>query len=184
MTTITPVRAAASTWNIDPAHSSVEFSVKHMMISTVRGRFRGVKGSIVIDEERQSEAVITAAIDVASVDTGVEQRDAHLRSDDFFNAERYPEITFRSTRIERDGERWRMTGDLTLRDVTRSVVLDVEYDGQVTDANSKQRAGFTARTAINRHDFGVSWNGLIEAGGVAVSDKVKITINVAVVRAD
>ena len=189
MTTITAPKTAGAgtkTWSIDPAHSSAEFAVKHMMVSTVKGRFQGVEGTVRIDEAKPEASQIEAAIDVASLDTGVEQRDAHLRSDDFFNAERFPKISFRGTKIERaeHAPTWTLTGDLTIRDVTRSVVLDVEEDGRGLDAMGKDRAGFIAETKISRKDFGVNWNGLIETGGVVVGDTVKITLNIAVVRQD
>jgi polyisoprenoid-binding protein YceI len=188
MTAVAAPRTATGigTWAIDPAHSSLEFAVKHMMVSTVKGRFHGVEGTLRIDEAHPGASVIEAAVDVASVDTGVDQRDAHLRSDDFFNAERFPRISFRSTKIERaeHAPTWKLTGDLTIRDVTRSVVLDVEEDGRGLDAMGKDRAGFTAETKISRKDFGVNWNGLIETGGVVVGDTVKVTLNVAVVRQD
>jgi polyisoprenoid-binding protein YceI len=186
MPTLTAPQTVAGTsiWSIDNAHSDAEFAVKHMMVSTVKGRFHGVEGTLRIDESRPEASAVDATIDVASVDTGMEQRDAHLRSDDFFNAERFPRIAFRSTRIERadNAPNWRMTGDLTIRDVTRSVVLDVVYDGRGTDAYRKERAGFTAETKISRKEFGVNWNGLIETGGVVVGDTVKITLNIAAVR--
>jgi polyisoprenoid-binding protein YceI len=174
---------ATSTWTIDPAHSDVEFAVKHMMVSTVKGRFRSVEGAIQVDEAQPERSSVVAAIDVASIDTGVEQRDAHLRSDDFFNAESYPKISFRSTSIELvDGGRWRMDGNLTIRETTRPISLEVEFEGRGRDAYGGERAGFTATTKINRRDFGVNWNGLIETGGVVVSDTVKISLNIQVVR--
>ena len=185
MTAVTAPRPATGirTWSIDPAHSSAEFAVKHMMVSTVKGRFRDVEGALRIDEANPQASAIEAAIDVASIDTGVEQRDAHLRSDDFFNAERFPKIIFRGTSVDPKGaDAWRLSGDLTIRDVTRPVVLDVEYDGRGIDAFGKDRAGFTAQTKISRSDFDVKWNGLIESGGVVVSDTVKITLNIAAVR--
>jgi polyisoprenoid-binding protein YceI len=173
---------ATSTWAIDPAHSSVEFAVKHMMVSTVRGRFRAFEGQIQADEANPAASTVTAAIDVASIDTGVEQRDDHLRSDDFFNAAQYPRILFRSTAVEQRGDEWKMAGELTIRDVTRPVSLDVEFEGRGPDPYGGERAGFTATTKINRKDFGVNWNGVIEAGGVVVSDQVKITLNIEAVR--
>ena len=184
MTTQTTTNVGTTTWNIDPGHSEVGFAVKHMMVSTVRGRFRGVEGVLTIDETDPRRSTVNADIDAASVDTGVEQRDAHLRSDDFFNVERYPQLKFRSTAIEQvDGERWRMAGELTIRDVTRPVSLDVEFEGRGPDAYGGQRAGFTATTKISRKDYGVNWNALIEAGGVAVSDTVKITLDIEAVLA-
>jgi polyisoprenoid-binding protein YceI len=179
----TQTAPAVSTWEIDPYHSTAEFTAKHMMVATVKGRFKIANGTLNIDEGRPERSTVTASIDVASVDSGVADRDAHLRSNDFFNAEKYPYFTFRSTRIEPgDGGNWRMHGDLTIRDVTRPVVLDVELEGRGVDAYGKDRAGFTATTKINRRDFGVNWNGVIEAGGVIVGDTVRITLHVAATR--
>lgn len=182
---MTTTRTNVSTWTIDPMHSVVEFAVKHMMVSTVKGRFRSLEGTLYIDESNPANSSVVASIDVASIDTGEAQRDTHLRSDDFFNAEQFPKITFKSKRVEPvDDARWKIVGDLTIRDVTREVVLDTEYEGQTTDPWGKQRAGFSAETAINRKDFGVNWNGLIEAGGVIVSDRVRIALNIEAVRQD
>jgi polyisoprenoid-binding protein YceI len=176
-------QTAAGTWEIDGGHSVAEFSVKHMMVSTVKGRFHTIRGDLQIDEATPSSSRVEAEIETASVDTGQEQRDAHLRSDDFFGSERFPLITFRSTSVERvDDDAWKVYGDLTIRDVTRPVVLETEFEGQIRDAFGKQRAAFTATTAINRKDFGLNWNGVIEAGGVVVQDKVKITLHIAALR--
>lgn len=185
MTTATQTErkaTGAGTWTIDGTHSAAEFAVKHMMVSTVKGRFKNLTGTLHIDGANPAASRIEAAIDVASVDTGAEQRDEHLRSDDFFNAAQYPEIKFRSTGISGKGDDWKMEGELTIRDVTRPVALDVEFEGRGPDAYGGERAGFTATTKINRKDFGVNWNGLIEAGGVVVSDTVKITLNIEAVR--
>lgn len=172
-----------STWTIDAAHSSVGFSVKHMMISTVRGQFGQVEGTIQFDPAQPESAAVTARIATDSVTTFNESRDAHLRSNDFFNAEQYPFITFQSTKVEAAGEdRFRVYGDLTIRDVTQPVVLDAEYEGQIRDAYGMQRAAFTATTEISRKAFGVTWNAAIEGGGVAVGDTVKITLHIAAVR--
>lgn len=182
MTTATSTRT--TTWAIDPAHSGAEFAVKHMMVSTVKGRFGIAEGTLRVDEENPASAEIAAAIDVASVDTGAQQRDEHLRSADFFDAERFPRMTFAGTGVTKvDDENWRLAGELTIRDVTRPVTLDVEFEGRGVDAYGNDRAGFAATTKINRRDFGMNWNGVIEAGGVVVSDTVKITLNVALVRA-
>ena len=179
MTTQTAVR----TWNIDASHSIAEFAVKHMMVSTVKGRFATLKGAIQVDDENPLLSAVAATIDVASITTNDEARDAHLRSDDFFNAEKFPEIIFVSKRVERvDAENYRVVGDLTIRDVTKEVVLDTEFEGQVHDPYGNERAGFTATTQINRSDFGVSFNGLLETGGVIVSDKVKITLHVELIQ--
>ena len=175
---------AAATWNIDASHSIAEFSVKHMMVSTVKGRFGTLEGAIEGDASDPLSGSVRATIDVASITTGEPQRDAHLRSDDFFNAEKYPTITFASKRVERvDAENYRVVGDLTIRDVTKEVVLDTEFSGQVADPWGSQRAGFTATTQISRGDFGVNFNGLLETGGVIVSDKVKITLHIEAVLA-
>ena len=182
---MTTTATTTSTWTIDSAHSVAEFSVKHMMVSTVKGRFRDVEGTLSIDEERPERSTVIATIAAASIDTGVEMRDNHLRSADFFEAETYPALTFRSTSVEKvDDERWRIAGELTIRDVTRPVVLDMEYEGQIRDAYGKQRAAFSVTTQINRRDFGLNWNGAIEAGGVVVGDRVKIELHIAAVLAE
>lgn len=180
---MTTAPAVVSTWSIDPIHSTAEFAVKHMMVSTVKGRFRTFEGTINLDEENPFLSSVTAAINIDSIDTGEPQRDDHLRSDDFFGAERFPEMTFRSTKVERvDDGNWRVIGDLTIRDVTKQVVLDTEYEGQIKDAFGKQRAAFTAQTTLKRKEFGLNWNGLIETGGVIVGDKVRVTLHIAAVR--
>jgi polyisoprenoid-binding protein YceI len=149
----------------------------------VKGQFNTLEGVVEADEANPLASTVRASIDVASVDTRAADRDAHLRSDDFFNAERFPKITFVSTRIERvDAENYKLVGDLTIRDVTREVVLDTEYEGQVRDPYGKQRAGFTATTQINRKDFNVNFNAALETGGLVVADKVKITIHAEFVR--
>jgi polyisoprenoid-binding protein YceI len=179
----TETRAATSTWTIDPAHSIAEFAVKHLVITTVKGHFRDFEATLRIDESHPENSSVSASIDVASIDTDTPDRDAHLRSDDFFNAERYPKITFQSTRVERlDDTDYKVHGDLTIRDVTKPVVLDTEFEGQVDDPWGGRRAAFTATTQISRHEFGVKWNELIETGGAVVGDKVKITLHIEAVR--
>ncbi len=180
---MTTTRIATSTWTIDPAHSVAEFAVKHMMISTFKGHFRTLEGTVSLDEENPANSSVTASVDVASVDTQTPDRDAHLRSDDFFNAERYPKMTFRSTRVEQvDGTNWKVTGELTMRDVTKEVVLDTEYEGRIVDPWGNERIGFTARMELSRKEFGVRWNAAIETGGVVVGDKVRISLNIEIVR--
>lgn len=176
--------AVGTTWAIDSVHSNVEFSVKHMMISTVKGQFSEVEGTIEWDGESFETASVNARIDTSSITTFNEMRDNHLRTNDFFNAEQWPDITFRSARVEvTGGDRFKLHGDLTIRDVTRPVVLDTEFEGLILqDAYGKSRAAFTATTEINRKDYGVSWNQILETGGVGVSDKVKITLHIAAVR--
>jgi len=181
MTTATHTRT--STWTIDPTHSIAEFAVKHVVVTTVKGRFRDLEGTIEIDEAQPENSSVEAKIAVASVDTNVEDRDKHLRSDDFFNAEQFPYLTFRSTRIERLGEeRFKLIGELTIRDVTKEVDLDGEYEGQIADPWGNQRAAFTATTQISRKEFGIRWNQALETGGAVVGDNVKITLHLEAVR--
>jgi len=183
--TAAPAPAAVSTWTIDPSHSLVEFSVRHMMVATVKGRFRSFRGTIRLDEANPENSSVEAVIDAASIDTNDEQRDAHLRSDDFLNVEKFPHITFRSKRVEMLGQdRARVIGDLTIRDVTREVALEVEYLGRTRDPWGKERIGFSAHTTINRHDFGVRWNAVLEAGGVVVADTVRINLEIEAVKQD
>ena len=180
---MTTTRTAASTWTVDPTHSGAEFAVKHLMVSTFRGHFRSLEGTVQLDEDNPANSSVTASVDVASVDTQTSDRDVHLRSDDFFNAERYPKMTFRSTRVEQvDETNWKVTGELTIRDVTKEVVLDTEYEGRIVDPWGNERIGFTARTELSRKEFGVRWNSAIESGGVVVGDKVRISLNIEIVR--
>lgn len=177
---MTATQVKTGTWAIDSAHSNVEFSVKHMMISTVKGQFSELEGTINLDADRPENSSVNARIDTSSITTFNQQRDEHLRTNDFFNAEQWPDITFQSSKVERvSDERSKVYGDLTIRDVTQPVVLDTEFEGQILDAFGKQRSAFTATTEINRKDFGINWNSAIEAGGVVVGDKVKITLHIA-----
>jgi len=179
----TQAQTTTSTWSIDKTHSIVEFAVKHLVVTTVKGQFRDFEGAIRVDEADPENSAVAASIDVASIDTNVADRDAHLRSDDFFNAEQFPKITFKSTRVELvSGERAKLHGELTVRDVTRPVVLDTDYDGQVDDPWGGRRAAFTATTQISRKDFNVRWNQVIETGGAVVGDNIKITLHVEAVR--
>jgi polyisoprenoid-binding protein YceI len=174
-----------TTWKIDPVHSSVEFAVRHLMITTVRGRFTGVQGTVIDDGVDPGRSAVDVVIDAATIDTREPQRDAHLRSADFFDVEQFPTLTFRSTGLSgRPGERFTLSGDLTIHGVTRPVVLDVEAEGQVKDAWGGLRSGFTATTKIKRSEFGLTWNQLLEAGGVTVSDDVKISLDVQLVSTD
>jgi polyisoprenoid-binding protein YceI len=184
MATITQMQTGIRTiWDIDPAHTLVEFATKHMMVSTVKGRFPGVRGTITFDEENPVNSSVEVEIDAATIDTRNEQRDAHLRSADFLDIEHYPTIIFKSTRIERIGEeRARVYGDLTIRGVTREVVLDTTFNGRGTTPFGQEVIGFSAETTINRHDFGLNWNVALEAGGWLVGDKVKVTLEVEAIR--
>ena len=187
MTASSAVQTAIPTWELDPAHSSVEFSVKHMMMTTVRGRFRSVRATLKGDRDHPDVAGVEATIDVATLDTGVADRDAHLRGPDFFDAERYPRITFRSTRIEGDppkkeGDRFRVAGELVIRDSEMEVVLDCEYQGRGTDPWGKTRAGFHFRTELDRREWGLKWNQALETGGVLVANTVRVEGEVQFVR--
>jgi polyisoprenoid-binding protein YceI len=169
---------ATTTWQIDPAHTTVGFSAKHLMITTVRGRFADVRGSIRLDESDITRSSVDVEIATASIDTRVEQRDAHLRSADFLEVENFPAITFRSRRIEKAGDdRYRVVGDLTIRDVTHKVVLDVTDEGRGRDPWGGTRAAFSATTTIDRRNFGLTWNQALEAGGVLVGNDIKISID-------
>ena len=182
MKTVATAAPAPTIWAIDPAHTSVEFAVRHLMISTVKGRFSGVSGTIAADDDL-SAATVEIAIDPASVDTREPQRDAHLRSADFFEVEKYPAVTFKSNAIEkRSGDRFQLVGDLTIRGVTRPVTLDVTSHGSITDPWGGQRSGFSATTTIKRSAFGLTWNQILEAGGVAVSDEVRLSIDAELVK--
>jgi polyisoprenoid-binding protein YceI len=174
----------ATTWTIDPAHTDVSFSVKHLMISTVRGRFADVTGTITLDGSDITSARVEAEIAAASIDTRQDQRDAHLRSADFFEVETYPTLAFRSRRVERiTGDRYRIVGDLTIRDVTREVVLDGTDEGRGRDPWGGERLAFSATTTIDRRDFGLTWNQALETGGVLVSNEIKISLDVQAVKA-
>jgi polyisoprenoid-binding protein YceI len=170
----------AATWQIDPAHSNVSFSVRHMMVSNVRGEFTKVSGTVEGDEKTPTQAVITATIDAASINTREAKRDDHLKSPDFVDVAKYPTITFKSKRIEpATAGQFKVTGDLTLHGVTREVVLDVsDVTAPVKDPMGKTRAGAHATTKIDRKDFGVNWSKAMDGGGLVVGDEVGISIDV------
>jgi len=175
--------AVATTWRVDASHSLAEFAVRHLMISTVKGRFTEVTGTLIGDDTDPDNAVVELTIPVAGIDTREEQRDAHLRSADFFEADRYPAIHFRSTRITRAGrDQFTVTGDLTIRGTTRPVTLTVESGGRGKDPWGGERVGFSTTTTINRKDFGLHWNQALEAGGVLVGNDVKISVELQLVR--
>ncbi|MHB1172580.1 MAG: YceI family protein [Lacisediminihabitans sp.] len=168
------------TWKLDPAHSEVSFTVKHLKISKVRGTF-GTFDVTIVTAENPKDSTIEAVIDVASVNTGQKDRDNHLRTSDFFLVEEFPQITFSSTSVATDGNDLTVEGNLTLRGVTLPVALKGEFGGVVTDGYGQTKAGATATTTINRHDFGVSWNAALEAGGFTLGDDVTITLELQVV---
>ncbi len=169
-------------WKIDSAHSSAEFSVRHMMVSKVKGRFGKVSGTVTGDLSKPETVVIDVTIDASSIDTGNENRDEHLRSADFFEVETYPTITFRSKQVEKAGEWYRVTGDLTMHGVTRDVVLDVEGPAAPVRARNTLRSGASATTELDRTDFGVTWNRALDTGGVVVSEEVDVEIEVELVQ--
>ncbi len=170
-------------WQIDTAHSAVHFTVRHMMISNVRGEFQRLSGTVNLDEEHPENTTVEVRIDAASINTREAQRDGHLRSPDFLDVEKYPYVVFKSTRVERTGEKSaRLHGDLTIRDVTRPVVLNVEHTGILTNPWGNLSAGFEANTRINRKDWGLTWNQALEAGGVLVGDEIKVNIELELVK--
>ena len=173
-------------WAIDASHTLVEFSAKHMMITTVKGRFGEVQGEIRIDAENPAASSAQVEIAAASLDTRVEQRDAHLRSADFLDVEAFPAITFRSTRVEGavdvPGGTFALVGDLTIRGVTREVTVEASYDGRGHDPWGGERVSFSGTTKIDRRDFGLTWNTALETGGVLVGNEIKISIEVQAVR--
>lgn len=174
---------AAERWEIDSGHSGVHFSVRHMVVAKVRGKFTRWSGVVVAEDGDEARASVDVVIDAASIDTGVADRDAHLKSPDFLDVARYPEITFKAERSETlASERLRVSGVLTIRGVARPVVLDVEYAGRTKDPWGHERAGFSAKTSIDRKDFGLTWNQVLEAGGALVGDRVDIEIEVEAVK--
>ena len=168
------------TWTIDPVHSDVSFTVRHMMVSKVRGHFRTFEGTFTTAED-PADSTVSATIKLDSIDTNQEQRNAHIRSADFFEVEKYPEMTYTSTAVRVDGDDWIIDGDLTLKGITKQVSLALEINGFGPDAYGGTRAGFTAKGEINRHDFNVSFNPALEGGGVVIGDKVTIVLEIEAV---
>jgi polyisoprenoid-binding protein YceI len=165
-------------WEIDPVHSQVTFSVRHLVVSTVKGQFKVISGQLHIDEQNPANSSVEAQVDVASIDTRDKNRDGHLQSPDFFDAVQYPTITFKSTKVEPlGGKEYSVTGDLTLHGVSKPVTFKAEYAGQGKSPYGFQVAGLTATTKISRKDWGLNWNVALEAGGFMVSDEVKIEID-------
>jgi polyisoprenoid-binding protein YceI len=173
---------ARTAWKLDPTHTLVEFSAKHLMITTVKGRISDLEGTIYSNEKDPKSSSVEVTLKAESIDTRTDQRDQHLRSADFLNAEEYPEIKFRSTRIEGTREEFKLTGDLTIRDVTRLITLDVRFEGETKDPWGGERVGFSATGKIDRRDFGLTWNQLLETGGIAVGNDIKIVVEVEAVK--
>jgi polyisoprenoid-binding protein YceI len=176
--------AIYSTWNLDPAHSAAEFKVRHMMISYVKGKFSGLSGVLRLNENDYTQSAVEVRIPAASVSTVDEKLDAHLKAEDFFDVEKFPTLTFKSTRIRSVGDRdYEVTGDLTIRGVTKSLTLDVSDLSQpATDPWGNQRIGLSASAKINRKDFGFVWNAPLEFGGVLVGDEVTITLDIQFIK--
>ncbi len=172
-----------TSWVIDPTHSEIQFKVKHLVISTVTGAFKTFEGTAETDGDDLTTASINFSADVASIDTNQAQRDEHLRSGDFFDAENYPKLTFVSTGLEKTGEdTYKLKGDLTIKGVTNPVVLDAEYGGAMTDFYGQSKAGFEVAGKISRKEFGLTWSATTEAGGVVVGDEIKLVINIQLIK--
>lgn len=173
------------TWNIDPTHSEIQFKVKHLVISTVTGYFRSFNGTVATEGDSFEGAKITFEADIDSVDTNNEDRDTHLKSDDFFNAEKFPKMKFESTSFKNTGgDNYELTGNMTIRDVTKEITLDVIHGGTVEDPYGQTKAGFELNGSLNRKEFGLKWSAVTEAGSVVVGDEVKLLMNVQVVEAE
>ncbi|WP_372587679.1 YceI family protein [Marivirga salinarum] len=170
----------ATKWNIDPTHSEVQFKVKHLVISTVTGQFNKFEGSLESDNEDFDGAKAEFKLEAASVDTNVSDRDNHLKSAEFFDAEKFPHIKFTNGKLTKSGDNYKLMGDLTIKDNTKSITLDVEYGGSMVDGYGQNKAGFEITGKINRKEFGLTWNAVTEAGGVVVGDDVKLILNVQV----
>ncbi|MER6393199.1 YceI family protein [Streptomyces sp. NPDC059382] len=168
---------------IDPAHSSIGFTVRHAMVTNVRGSFADHEGSLHLDGADPSRSTASIDVKIASVDTGIADRDGHLRSGDFFDADAFPLMTFRSTgAAQLGGDAYRITGDLTIKDVTRPLAIDLEFNGSATDVYGNERVGFEGSAEILRSDWGLTWNAALETGGVMVSDKVKLTFDISAIK--
>jgi len=172
--------ATTTKWAVDPMHSEVQFKVKHLVISTVTGFFRSFEGSMETEGDSFENAKVSLAIDIDSIDTNQSQRDGHLKSAEFFDAEKYPQITFSSTSFKATGEEdeYKLAGDLTIKGVTKSVTLDAEFGGSADDFYGNTKAGFEVSGKINRKEFGLGWDGITEAGSVVVGEDIKLMINI------
>ncbi|MFG2192686.1 YceI family protein [Streptomyces sp. NPDC048639] len=175
--------ALTGDYTIDPAHSSLGFTVRHAMVTNVRGVFGDFEGTLSLDGSDVSRSGASLDVRIAGIDTGIADRDGHLRSGDFFDAEKFPLMTFRSTAAEHmDGDTYRITGNLTIKDVTRPLSIDLEFNGSATDVYGNERVGFEGRADILRSDWGLTWNAALETGGVMVSDKVKLSFDISAIK--
>lgn len=170
--------ATATKWVLDPMHSEVQFKVKHLVISTVSGFFKSFEGELTTESEDFTGAEIDFSLDVNSIDTTQPQRDEHLKSAEFFDAEKFPKITFKSTSFTADGDDYKLVGDLTIKDVTKPVTLAVEYGGSAGDFYGNTKAGFEVTGKINRKEFGLTWDGVTEAGSIVVGEDIKLIMNI------
>lgn len=186
MANTSTVRSGTSTWHMDPAHSSIEFSVKHMMMTTVRGRFKEASATLTGSEEHPDQGRVEVTLEASSIDTGAAERDAHLRSADFLDAENHSKLTFRSRRVDgsfaSEGDEFRLIGDLTIRGTTMEITLDCIYEGRGKDPWGKERVGFSAKGDIDRREWGLKWNQAIETGGILVANKVRVEAEVQFVK--
>ncbi len=175
--------AFATEWKVDKTHSSVSFKVRHMVISNVKGDFSDFSGTVQFDGKDLTKATVEFSIDATTINTDNKGRDDHLKSDEFFETTKYPTITFKSTKIVADGDDYKITGDFTMKDVSKSVTFDLEYSGTVVDPWGNTRAGFAAKTKINRQDFNVNFSGTLDNGGLVVGNEVKIELDIEIVKA-
>jgi polyisoprenoid-binding protein YceI len=176
------VEDISGAYTLDATHTRLGFSARHAMVTTVRGAFAGFEGTATVDTANPANSKVELSIDVNTVETGVADRDGHLKSGDFFDAETFPKITFSSSSVERDGNEWAITGDLTIKDVTKPVTIVFEETGSAQDPFGNLRVGFEGGTTINRKDWGLTWNAALETGGVLVSEKVKLEFDVSAIR--
>ena len=173
-----------TTWKLDPAHTTIEFVAKHMMITTVKGRFTEFEGTIVADEADIGNSSVEVSMKAASIDTRAEQRDQHLKSPDFLDVDKYTDVTFKSTKVEGQKDHFTVTGDLTIRGVTRTITLDVTFEGTGKDPWGGTRSSFHATGTFDRRDYGLTWNVALETGGILVSNEIKVVIEAQVVLAE
>jgi polyisoprenoid-binding protein YceI len=168
-------------YTLDAAHTHLGFSARHAMVTTVRGQFNDFTGEAVVDTATPANSTVVVNIKAAGIDTGVADRNAHLRSADFFDVEKYPEITFTSTHVERDGDDWAITGDLTIKDVTKPITIEFESSGSARDPFGNLRIGFEGKATLSRKDWGLTWNAALETGGMLVSDKIKLDFDISAI---
>jgi polyisoprenoid-binding protein YceI len=179
----TPTTSAKTTWTIDPTHSEILFKIRHLMVSNVTGSFGSFEGKVETEGDDFDGAYVTFSADIDSISTNNEQRDGHLKSDDFFNAEQFPKLSFESTSFKKiDDENYELVGNLTIRDVTKPITLKAEYGGQMGDFYGNTKAGFEISGKINRKEYNLTWDAVTEAGGVVVSDDVRLILNVQVAK--